>query len=157
VVLDRSDGTDPDIGHQILEPTFDAAHPSRVLQFSRLNNGRWAVLMGNGVNSRSENAVLLIQYLDGQKELLKLPVSSALPGNGLSTPHLIDFNGDGKVDVAYAGDLLGQLWKFDLSSPLASGWRVAPPGGALFTAQDAQGQRQPILSVPASLPHPYGA
>jgi len=165
VVLDRSDGADPDIGHQILEPTADPGHPARVMQFSRLNNGRWAVLMGNGVNSRNERAVLLIQYLDGQKELLKLPVGSGLPGgpgvpgvpgNGLSTPQLIDFNGDGKIDVAYAGDLQGQLWKFDLSSAQASDWQVARPGGPLFVAEDAQGRRQPISVAPAWLPHPYG-
>jgi len=156
VVLDRSDGADPDLGHQILEPTVDPARPARVMQFSRLNNGRWAVLMGNGVNSRNERAVLLIQYLDGQKELLKLPVAPGLPGNGLSTPQLIDFNGDGKIDVAYAGDLQGQLWKFDLSSAQASDWQVAKPGGPIFVAEDAQGRRQPISVAPAWLPHPYG-
>lgn len=162
VVLDRSDGADPDIGHLILEPTLDPANPSRVMQFSRLNNGRWAVLMGNGVNSGNENAVLLIQFLDGKKELLKLPVGSpvsmgaGLPGNGLSTPQLIDFNGDGRVDVAYAGDQLGQLWKFDLSSPQSSDWQVPPPGQPIFVAQDAQGRRQPISAAPVWLPHPYG-
>lgn len=156
VLLDRSDGADPDIGHLFLEPTFDPAHPSRVLQFSRLNNGRWAVLMGNGVNSRNEKAVLLIQYLDGPKELLKLPIASAGPSNGLSTPQLIDFNGDGTVDVAYAGDLQGQLWKFDLSSRQASDWQRAVPDQPLFIAEDAQGRRQPIGVAPAWLPHPYG-
>ena len=167
VVLDRSDGADPDIGHLILEPTLDPAHAGRVLQFSRLNNGRWAVLLGNGVNSRNENAVLLIQYLDGAKELLKLPTAVPVPvpvpagagagaGNGLSTPRLIDFNGDGLVDVAYAGDQLGQLWKFDLSSARPSDWGVAAPGRPIFVAEDPQGRRQPITAAPAWLPRPYG-
>lgn len=159
VVLDRSDGADPDIGHQILEPTLDPAHPERVSQFSRLNNGRWAVLLGNGVNSRNENAVLLIQYLDGAKELLKLPTAAPVPagaGNGLSTPQLIDFNGDGLVDVAYAGDQLGQLWKFDLSSARPSDWGVATPGRPIFVAEDRLGRRQPITAAPVWLPHPYG-
>ena len=159
VVMDRSDGADPDIGHQILDPTLDPAHPARVSQFSRLNNGRWAVLLGNGVNSRNERAVLLIQYLDGAKELLKLPTAVPVPagaGNGLSTPQLIDFNGDGQVDVAYAGDQLGQLWKFDLSSAQPSDWGVAAPGGPIFVAEDPQGRRQPITAAPVWLPHPYG-
>ena len=162
VLLDRSDGLDPDIGHQILEPSLDPALPSRVMQITRLNNGRWAALMGNGVNSRDERAVLLIQYLDGDRALLKLPVGSVahpLPeasGNGLSNPLPIDFNGDGQVDVVYAGDQLGQLWKFDLSAPSAQDWQQAAPDRPIFVAEDAQGRRQPITAAPVWLPHPYG-
>lgn len=157
VLLDRSDGQDPDIGQMVSGPASDPATPGRPSQITQLNNGRWAVVLGNGVNSVSEKAVLLIQYLDGGRELIKLG-ASALPkqGNGLSTPQLIDFNGDGKADVAYAGDLLGQLWKFDLSQADASQWKVAMAGRPLFVATDANGLRQPLLAAPNWMPHPYG-
>ena len=36
--------------------------------------------------------------------------------NGLATPAVVDLNGDSIVDYAYAGDLLGNMWKFDLTS-----------------------------------------
>ena len=37
-----------------------------------MNNGRWALVTGNGYNSADERAVLLIQYLDKGKELFKI-------------------------------------------------------------------------------------
>ena len=36
--------------------------------------------------------------------------------NGLATPAVVDFNGDAIVDYVYAGDLRGNMWKFDLTS-----------------------------------------
>lgn len=45
--------------------------------------------------------------------------------NGLSTPALIDVNLDRRVDYAYAGDLQGNLWKFDLSADNPERWGVA--------------------------------
>ena len=35
--------------------------------------------------------------------------------NGLSSPTVVDIDLDGKVDYAYAGDINGNLWKFDLN------------------------------------------
>ena len=44
--------------------------------------------------------------------------SNLTPGtpNGIATPVSVDSNGDGMVDFVYAGDLVGNLWKFDVSS-----------------------------------------
>ena len=53
--------------------------------------------------------------------------------NGLSGPIAIDTNGDGIADVVYAGDLNGNMWKFDLSSSSAGAWKVAFGGSPLFT------------------------
>jgi hypothetical protein len=58
----------------------------------------------------------------------------------------LDTNGDGKVDLAYAGDLLGQMWKFDLSSPTPSAFSAT----RLFTTSPVQA----ITTVPSVKDHP---
>lgn len=157
ILMDKTNGSDIDIGHLYGEPTVDVANPARAMQMTKLNNGRWAVLMGNGVNSTSEKSVLLIQYLDGAKELVKLVAdNTGANGNGLASPQLIDINGDGQADIAYAGDLLGNLWKFDLTSATASDWSVAYSGAPLFVARDTAGARQPITTAPTWVSHPNG-
>lgn len=159
VVMDKTDGSDADIGHIYSEPTLDTKNSARVVQITKMNNGRWAVLMGNGVNSSSEKAVLLIQYLDQGKELLKIELdSTGGNGNGLSNPQVIDINGDGKADVAYAGDLLGNLWKIDLTSGTAGNWKSYHLSGTtptpLFVARDTANTRQPITTAPQWATHP---
>jgi type IV pilus assembly protein PilY1 len=75
--------------------------------------------------------------------------------NGLSTPLTVDSNADGLVDFVYAGDLVGNLWKFDLTSASPTSWGVS--GGApLFTAVDASGNRQPITTAPVTSPNSAG-
>jgi type IV pilus assembly protein PilY1 len=157
VVLDRSGTDDPDIGYIASDPVTEAGDPSLSSQIRRMNDGRWALVMGNGANSTSEQAVLLIQYLDGDRKLVKLRAGEA-SGNGLSAPRLVDLNGDRNPDVAYAGDLQGNLWKFDLSADDPGAWKVAFSGKPFFVARDATpaGQRQPITAAPVWKAHPQG-
>ncbi|GAA4004529.1 hypothetical protein GCM10022279_30700 [Comamonas faecalis] len=133
---------DADIGYITAKPVKDDANPMRSTQITRLNNDRWAVVLGNGYNSTNQRPVLLIQYLDGARELKRIVAASddttgsgRASDNGLSAPRLVDINGDLRVDVAYAGDNLGNLWKFDLTSDDASQWGVAFDGEPLFTAR----------------------
>lgn len=131
---------DKDIGFITAKPVKDVNDAMRSTQITRLNNNRWAVVMGNGYNSTNQRPVLLVQYLDGGKELLRLPVTTDAAGtgkaadNGLSAPSLVDINGDGRPDVVYAGDNLGNMWKFDLTSHSPANWKVAFDGSPLFTA-----------------------
>lgn len=155
VLLDTTATGDPDIGHIVGEPVREHAEPHRTRQITRLNNGRWALVLGNGYASKNQRAVLLIQFLDGARELLKLPAGSS-GGNGLSTARLVDSNGDQIPDLVYAGDLLGQLWKFDLSGGDSIDWKVAFDGHPLFRAQDAGGKPQPISAAPFLMRHPAG-
>ena len=155
-----------DIGHITTHPTRNPSNLQEAMQITRMNNGRWAVVMGNGYNSPNQRAVLLIQYLDGNKELLRIQTSNASTGsgnandNGLTSPSLVDLNGDNKVDVAYAGDNLGNLWKFDLTSNLDSDWAVQfGKDTPLFTARGpatlggSRSKVQPITAPPIVRPN----
>lgn len=158
-----------DVGHIVTSPTTDVANPIRADQLVKLNNGRWAVLLGNGVNSINERPVLLIQYLDGAREISFLVAQAAKnAGNGLGAPRPIDVDGNGTADVVYAGDLLGQLWKFDLTSTDPLKWGVAAWNSGnvchsatstcqpLVTARSSSNKAQPVLGAPTWLIHPLG-
>ncbi|MGP1629668.1 MAG: pilus assembly protein [Giesbergeria sp.] len=153
---------DADIGSILAKPVRDSVNQARTTQIARLNNNRWAVLLGNGYNSKNQRPVLLVQYLDGNKELKRVPASDAATGtgiakdNGLTTsPALIDLNGDNRIDIAYAGDNLGNMWKFDLTSETDGDWKSAfGLNVPLFTARGplaaggARDQAQPITAPP---------
>jgi type IV pilus assembly protein PilY1 len=167
VIMDTTATSDADIGHIFSPPVVDEAIANMSRQIVKLNNDRWAVVLGNGYNSTNEAPVLLVQYLDGTRDLLKIsPCSLPTSGtctfkgtNGLSSPQLIDINGDGKVDVAYAGDLQGNLWKFDLSSKTATDWKTSFDSKPLFVAQrgtDTAPIKQAFTTAPYWLPHPKG-
>ncbi len=136
-----------------------------------LDNGKWAMIVGNGYPSNSDKqACLFVVYLSGPSgdsgtwvegtDYRKLCAGNAnytssggLDTNGLSTPTPYDIDGDGKVDVVYAGDLNGNLWKFDLSASNNVNWSVGSP---VFVAKSAAGVRQPIISPPEVFPHIVG-
>ena len=166
VLFDTTDQTDdPDLGYLFSPPVVDDTVASKSRQIVRLNNGRWAVLLGNGYNSTNEAPVLYIHYLDGALERAKLspctqPIASHVCGfkssNGLSAPQAVDLNGDGNIDVVYAGDLQGHLWKFDLGSNDDKQWTVAFNNAPFFVARGDKQQVQAITAAPYWRPHPGG-
>ncbi|MGB9128627.1 MAG: PilC/PilY family type IV pilus protein [Thiobacillus sp.] len=98
---------------------------------ARMNDGNWYAVFGNGYNSSGGKAVLFLVPLD---ESLGLPVKKIDTGvgadNGLSEPALLDTNGDRIIDAIYAGDLKGNVWKFDVSDDSTSNWEVTYKSGA---------------------------
>ena len=159
----------PNIGHIFGTPVVAESNQQRALQITRTNDNRWALITGNGYNSAKELPVLLIQYLDGAKELKIIPTdatacpaSAGIKGNGLSTPQFLDVNSDGIPDFVYAGDLCGNMWKFDIShfpgDTNANGiadsthWGVSFAGKPLFTAATST-SRQPITAPPVLRPN----
>ena len=72
---------------------------------------------------------------------LLTPISDSSLANGLSAPVLAT-DRDGALSYAYAGDLQGNLWRFDFNT-----WPVGA-AKALFVARDADGRRQPIAQQP---------
>jgi type IV pilus assembly protein PilY1 len=160
-----------DVGHIHATPVTADITTGRSEQIVKLNNQRWAVVVGNGANSVNERPVLLIQYLDGDRSLLRIVANSTTAqSNGLSAPRVVDINGDGMMDIAYAGDLRGQLWKFNLTNTNDAQWGVSAWDSAgspckdvstckpFFVATDAAmpANRQPITSAPLWMAHPQG-
>lgn len=170
VIADTTASTDaevaPYLGHIFSKPVVEEVNNQMsTRQIVRMNNNRWAMVTGNGYNSTNEVPVLIIQYLDGDKRIKKVsPCISKTTGllitpcdfqgaNGLSAPQLINLNGDGTADVAYAGDLQGNLWKFNLSSSSDSNWEVSFANRPFFIARtvakpNAPSVRQAITNAP---------
>lgn len=183
VVLDRTihsttaidaGSDDEDIGHIFAPPVIDDSNPYTTTQITQLNDGGWAVILGNGYNSKNERPVLLVQYLDGAKNLRKIVATGSqarsnpvdpkkdanIVSNGLSSPRVVDIDGDGKADVVYAGDLKGNLWKFDLTSKNPADWGVAKFDGSakpLFVATYVNDTAQPISIAPIVRANDRGA
>ncbi|MDP3653891.1 MAG: PilC/PilY family type IV pilus protein [Rhodoferax sp.] len=162
VMMDTTATADIDIGNITSLPVMDESFSNKSRQIVKMNGGRWAAVLGNGYNSTSEAPVLLVQYLDGDKSIKKispcaLPTSGTCSfkgSNGLSAPQLIDLNGDGTMDIAYAGDIKGNLWKFDLTSATDSDWKVSFAGQPFFVAK--QSTAQSFTSTPFWGAHPKG-
>ncbi len=129
---------------------------------ARMANGEWAAIFGNGYESNSRRAQLFIVNLADGSLIRRIDTdagSSAAP-NGLASPIPVDVNGDAVADFIYAGDLLGNMWKFDVSDPSSINWEVAYGGPAspkpLATALDDSGVPQPITAKPEVGSHPAG-
>ncbi|MCD2449275.1 PA14 domain-containing protein [Methylicorpusculum oleiharenae] len=132
----------PDLGYTIGQPTI-----------ARMQNGSWAVIVANGYQSTNGSAVLFI--LDAATgSVIKKIDTGAIGANGLSSPVAADIDGDHIIDTIYAGDLQGNLWKFDVSSNDSANWVVANNGAPLFVACTTTGttcssaNRQPITGKP---------
>ena len=127
---------------------------------AKLNNGVTAVITANGINSTTGQAALLIYNLQTGAQIAAIPTgvgSGATPdgpnSNGLMSAVGWDGDGNGTVDAIYGGDMLGNVWKFDLSAVASSSWGVA--GNApLFTATGPSGEVQPITGGITLALHP---
>lgn len=107
------------------------------------------LFFGNGYSSANGSAVLYCLNPETGEVIKKIDTQSG-PGNGLTTPVLIDANNDFRVDYVYAGDLKGNLWKFDLTSTDPADWDVAYKNGVVpEPVFRTQSPGQPITSKPA--------
>ncbi|KKN84032.1 hypothetical protein LCGC14_0293610 [marine sediment metagenome] len=114
---------------------------------AQIDNGKWSVMLGNGPNSRAGRAALItVDVFTGDVKNKRV---STDVDNGLSSVRAWDSDGDGITDTAYAGDLLGNLWKI---TGLNNNPRTATK---LFQATDPDGVPQPILSTPLAGRSPY--
>jgi PilC-like protein with beta-propeller domain len=117
----------------------------------RLSTGQWAAIVGNGYNNLGNgHAVLYIIDITTGALIRALDTGSGGPAvtnpNGLSSPVAIDTNFDGKVDRVYAGDIDGNLWKFDISNVSAAAWTA--PTTPVFASG------LPITGAPDVAGHP---
>ncbi len=137
-----TNANDADLGYTLTQPAV-----------VRMQDGTWAVIVANGYNSDSGRAVLFVLNAQTGAVLQKIDtgVGNSTNKNGLSSPLAVDTDNDRSVDTVYAGDLYGNLWKFNLSGSAGS-WPV--PSSPLFVACSATGSscstanRQPITGKP---------
>jgi type IV pilus assembly protein PilY1 len=111
----------------------------------RLHNGDWAVIFGNGFGSSSGDAGIYIMTIDPSTATktfyyLSTGTGSTSTPNGIAYVTSADLDGDHITDYVYAGDLLGNVWRFDLTSTSPSSW--AASSAPLF----AGGSTHPITS-----------
>lgn len=143
--VDDTVGVEPELGHVLATPEVGVTR-----------NGTWVAIFGNGYESASRRAQLFVVDLKTGQVLKRLDT-----GVG-SNARASDYNGLGGVTVqrdgnqvitaVYAGDLLGNVWKFDLSSASPNDWKVALDRKPLFTTVN----KRPITAAPALVTHPMG-
>lgn len=128
------------------------------------DDGNWVAAFGNGYNSEGNNAVLFIRNLANGTKIATIPVPvpascTATPTgdgcgpNGLATAVLVDNDNSGAGDTIYAGDYLGNLWRFEYNG---SSWTLGNGNAPLFVARDANGKRQSITSGVYTVANPLG-
>src|SRR5439155_22054 len=110
-------------------------------QLRRLHDGKWAIIFGNGYGSATGDAGIFIMTIDPNTAAttfyyLSTQTGSAASPNGIAFPSAADLDADHTTDYVYAGDLQGNLWRFDLTSNNESNWAVSP--GPLFKTAAGQ-------------------
>ncbi|HGP7575890.1 TPA: PilC family type IV pilus tip adhesin, partial [Neisseria gonorrhoeae] len=113
-------------------------------QIGKIRNGKYAAFLASGyaakdIGSGDNKTALYVYDLNNTlgTPIAKIEVKGGK--GGLSSPTLVDKDLDGIVDIAYAGDRGGNMYRFDLSDSNPSKWSVS----TIF-----EGQR-PITSAPA--------
>ncbi len=169
IMWEFSNADDVDMGLSFSQP--------QIVPMGDSGSTDWYVVFGNGYNSTNTSGTnpyaskLFILKLEGpgsdgvwnlNTDYWKIDTaypSGAVSGtdrNGMSTPILADSDGDRIADHAYAGDLHGRLWAFDIAGTTSSNWDVYRDGTStpipLFTATDGDagaGNVQPITNQPS--------
>ncbi|HFA7037305.1 TPA: pilus assembly/adherence protein PilC, partial [Neisseria gonorrhoeae] len=113
-------------------------------QIGKTQNGKYAAFLASGYAAKQiasqENTTAL--YVYDLENTLGTPIAKIdVPGGkgGLSSPTLVDKDLDGTVDIAYAGDRGGNMYRFDLSDSDSSKWSVSTifEGGKPITSAPA--------------------
>jgi len=158
-----------DLGYSFSEPLIAMSNAD-----DGSGNKVWVAIFGNGYNSTSADgdAALYVLRLNGGvdgvwtagTDFIKISTGNGkaesadgTTPNGLSGVRGVDINLDGTVDYVYAGDLQGNVYRFDLSSSTTSDWAgdtellfQARYGGSSFPRANAQ----PITNRPVVVKHP---
>ncbi|HFC7799765.1 TPA: PilC family type IV pilus tip adhesin, partial [Neisseria meningitidis] len=149
--LTKADGNDPtkaslfDVkdngnnGNNRVELGYTVGTP----QIGKTHNDKYAAFLASGyatkeITSGDNKTALYVYALESSGTLIK---KIDVPGGkgGLSSPTLVDKDLDGIVDIAYAGDRGGNMYRFDLSGQDPNQWSVR----TIFSGN------KPITSAPA--------
>ncbi|WP_257618892.1 PilC family type IV pilus tip adhesin, partial [Neisseria meningitidis] len=136
----KDNGNNGNNGNNRVELGYTVGTP----QIGKTHDGKYAAFLASGyatktIDDDQQNKTALYVYdLESSGTLIK---KIDVPGGkgGLSSPTLVDKDLDGTVDIAYAGDRGGKMYRFDLSSQSPDQWTVRP----IFEGT------KPITSAPA--------
>ncbi|HEZ5624211.1 TPA: pilus assembly/adherence protein PilC, partial [Neisseria meningitidis] len=135
----KDNGNNGNNGNNRVELGYTVGTP----QIGKTHNDKYAAFLASGyatkdVNSNDNTTALYVYDLENNGTLIrKIEVKDGK--GGLSSPTLVDKDLDGIVDIAYAGDRGGNMYRFDLSGQDPSQWTVRP----IFEGT------KPITSAPA--------
>lgn len=109
----------------------------------------WVAIFGNGYDSASGKAVLYVAEINTGDLLATIDLSAVDAtahgsNNGLSEVSAIDKDGDGDTDLLYAGDLNGNVWRFEAVPGIGF---TSGTTSRLYSAKSASGVAQPITSL----------
>lgn len=126
---------DEDLGYTFGQPAI-----------AKIDGGPWVAIFGNGYNSADRQAYLYVLNLETGDEIAKIEVGSD-GANGLSGVAAVSSEDDPlSVRYVYAGDIEGNMWRFDFDSGVTAGLG----GDPLFTDPDGR----PIVAAPDVALHP---
>ncbi|HHS1639359.1 TPA: PilC family type IV pilus tip adhesin [Neisseria meningitidis] len=113
-------------------------------QIGKTHNGKYAAFLASGyatkeITSGDNKTALYVYDLESNNGTLIRKIEVTDGKGGLSSPTLVDKDLDGTVDIAYAGDRGGKMYRFDLSGQDPNQWSVR----AIFEGT------KPITSAPA--------
>ncbi|HGH6459014.1 TPA: PilC family type IV pilus tip adhesin, partial [Neisseria meningitidis] len=113
-------------------------------QIGKTHNGKYAAFLASGyatkqIDSGENKTALYVYDLESNNGTLIRKIEVTDGKGGLSSPTLVDKDLDGTVDIAYAGDRGGKMYRFDLSGNNPNSWTVR----TIFEGT------KPITSAPA--------
>ena len=124
---------DADLGFTFSQPAVGRVCTTRTS--GTCTASKWVAIFGNGYNNTDADgnasttgvAYLYVVDIANGNLLAKLDTTVGLTAtpNGLASPTIVDVDSDYYIDYAYAGDLQGNMWKFDFTGNSISAWKVA--------------------------------
>jgi type IV pilus assembly protein PilY1 len=115
-------------------------------EIRRFHSGDWGVIIGNGFGSSNGTGgvfIMLVNHNTGVPSFYFLNTSTSGTGNGIASAGSLDVDLDHVVDYIYAGDLKGNVWRWDVTSSTPATWASTAPF-KLFTTPG--GASQPITT-----------
>nr|WP_101116524.1 PilC family type IV pilus tip adhesin [Neisseria meningitidis] len=136
----KDNGNNGNNGNNSVELGYTVGTP----QIGKTHNGKYAAFLASGyatkqIDSGENKTALYVYDLENNNGTPIAKINVPDGKGGLSSPTLVDKDLDGTVDIAYAGDRGGKMYRFDLSSQSPDQWTVRP----IFEGT------KPITSAPA--------
>lgn len=135
----KDNGNNGNNGNNRVELGYTVGTP----QIGKTHNGKYAAFLASGyatktIDDQTNKTALYVYDLESSGTLIK-KIEVPNSKGGLSSPTLVDKDLDGTVDIAYAGDRGGNMYRFDLSGNNPNSWTVR----TIFEGN------KPITSAPA--------